>query len=167
MFFEWLVLWVLWQLNIAKNHHIIHKIWWASRDIEPTCQFEGFHKQFEEIWHDFGPLWVCAACQTQCATPWVCAAPVENLHCGVALCGPCPSVYAPRPGNFFQLTSNTHFVLSMLCNVSLCTWFTQWLWFWSKLVYKGFEVMGLIFSSSKTHFANVMFWHIFTDLKQH
>ena len=106
--FLWLILWVLLHSNIAINHHIIYKLWWTSHDIEPTCQFEGFQKQPEEIWHDFGPLWVCAACQTQCAMPWVCVAPIENLNWGLALCAPRPCVYVPRSLKLPPTHSNTY-----------------------------------------------------------
>ena len=106
--FLWLILWVLLHSNTTINHHIIYKIWWTSHVIEPTFQFDGLHKKFEVIWHGFGPLWVCVERQTQCAAPWVCIAPVENLNWGVAQCVPCPlcalcpCVYVSRLENCLQ-----------------------------------------------------------------
>ena len=117
--------------------------------------------------HGFEPLWVCAACQTQCT------APVVNLHCGVALCAPCsvcashPSVCAPCPGNRLPLTlkralySPNHFATFLydfdLHNDLVGLW---------KLVYKDLGVMGLIFCFFKTHFGEVrdcMTGHLATE----
>lgn len=81
--FLWLILLVLLHSSIAINHHIVYKLWWTCHVIDPTCQFEGLHKKFEEIWHGFGPLWVCVA-------------PVKKMHWGVALCAPRP-LCVPRP----------------------------------------------------------------------
>lgn len=126
---------------------------------EPTLQLMCFKNNLREFWHVSGALSMCTACKTQCATP------VKSFHCGRALCAPHPCLCASCPWSLFQTTPNHTIAHPRTLQCLPMPLITQWLGFRSEFVYKDLEVMGYIFSFSKSPFSNVIFDTFFTDFK--
>lgn len=124
-----LILSILLHSIIAINHHIIYKSWGTSDVIEPTFQFEGLHKKFGEVWH-YLALCLCATHEKSSASCLGCAPRLLEKYTEGWLClhrGPLYMHCALKTSS--NLAPNMHKAHSIPCNVSLITWFSQWIWF--------------------------------------